>query len=211
MRKIDLETWARRDHFNYFRHWDFPHFNICANVDITQFVPAIKAHGEKFTIGVIYAIARTANGIPEFRHRIKGDGVVEYPVVHPSSTIMANDDMFTFCAFLYTEDFDLFARSAETRIERTLANPTLDDGPEPDQLLFMTSLPWVSFTGIMHPLQLNPADSNPRFAWGKYFKEGERLKMPLSVQGHHAVMDGLHVGRFFESLQTLLDQPDRIF
>lgn len=211
MRKIDLATWTRRDHFDFFRNWDYPHFNLCANVDITHFAPALKAHGEKFTIGILYAVARVANKIPEFRHRIHNNEVVEYPVVHPASTIMAKDDLFTFCTFPYTEDFNRFARRAEIQIERIIENPTLDDGPDQDQLLFMTSIPWVSFTSFMHPLQLYPADSNPRFAWGKYFEEGGRLKMPISVQGHHALMDGLHVGRFYQLFQELLDEPEYIF
>jgi chloramphenicol O-acetyltransferase type A len=31
--------------------------------------------------------------------------------------------------------------------------------------------------------------------------------MPLDVQGHHAVMDGIHVGRFFEMVQAYLSNP----
>ncbi|RME51569.1 MAG: chloramphenicol acetyltransferase, partial [Caldilineae bacterium] len=34
----------------------------------------------------------------------------------------------------------------------------------------------------------------------------ERLRMPVSVQAHHALMDGLHAGRYFQRLQTLLDE-----
>ena len=71
----------------------------------------------------------------------------------------------------------------------------------------MTPIPWVSFTAFMHPLQLNPADSFPRFAWGKFFKEGKRVKMPISVQGHHALMDGLHVGRYYDIIQSYVDDP----
>jgi chloramphenicol O-acetyltransferase type A len=62
----------------------------------------------------------------------------------------------------------------------------------------------------MHPLQLSPADSFPRFAWGKFFAEGERLKMPLSVQGHHALMDGLHVGQYYEVIQSYFDDPESV-
>ena len=60
----------------------------------------------------------------------------------------------------------------------------------------------------MHPLKLSPPDSVPRFAWGKHRKEGKKILMPLSVQGHHAVMDGLNAGRFYEEFQRLADHPD---
>jgi chloramphenicol O-acetyltransferase type A len=71
----------------------------------------------------------------------------------------------------------------------------------------MTAIPWVSFTSFLHPLNLRPPDSIPRFAWGKFFEDGDRLKMPLGVQGHHALMDGIHVGKFYAEVQDYLDHP----
>ena len=101
------------------------------------------------------------------------------------------------------------ARATE-QIANVRENLTLTDEPGQDNLLFMTPIPWVSFTSLMHPLQLNPTDSVPRFAWGKFFAEGDSLKMPLSVQGHHAVMDGLHAGRFYAEIQTYLSDPGSV-
>ena len=63
----------------------------------------------------------------------------------------------------------------------------------------------------MHPMHLQPADSIPRFAWGKFFEDGKRLKMPLSVQGHHALMDGLHMSKFYAGVQEYLDKPKELF
>ncbi|MGK0468500.1 MAG: nitroreductase [Clostridium sp.] len=33
---------------------------------------------------------------------------------------------------------------------------------------------------------MNPVDSIPRISWGKYFEESGKIKLPLSVQAHHA-------------------------
>jgi chloramphenicol O-acetyltransferase type A len=33
--------------------------------------------------------------------------------------------------------------------------------------------------------------------------------MPVSVEVHHALVDGLHVGRFYEAFQRGLDRPAR--
>ncbi len=41
--------------------------------------------------------------------------------------------------------------------------------------------------------------------WGKYFSEGDRTMAALSVQTHHGLMDGIHVGRFYEQLQANID------
>jgi chloramphenicol O-acetyltransferase type A len=210
MRIIDLETWPRRVHFNFFKNMDMPHFNLTANVDITAFYPLVKQRQLSFTVAIIYILSRAANEIQEFRLRIEGDQVVDYEVVHPSTTILIEDDIFSFSFFEYTEDFSEFAEKAAERIEYVKSNLILEDEPDVNKYLFMTSIPWVSFTSMMHPIHLSPADSVPRICWGKFFKEGESMKMPLGVQAHHAVMDGIHMGRYFIKVQEYLDQPEGI-
>lgn len=207
MRQIDIQTWPRREHFKVFNSFDYPHFSLCANVDLTTFNPFIKQRGISFTVAVVYVLARAANAIPEFRYRIREGGVVEHEIVHPSATILTDDDLFSFCSFEYIENFSEFAVKAAEMIACVKTELTLEDGPEQDNLLYMSAIPWVSFTSFMHPLHLHPVDSVPRFAWGKFFKEGESLKMPLSVQGHHALMDGIHVGRYYAEVQGYFQQP----
>jgi chloramphenicol O-acetyltransferase type A len=210
MRNIDMQTWPRREHFKLYRTFDHPHFNMCANVDLTAFYPVVKQRGISFTVAIVFFLTRAANTIPEFRYRIRSGKAIEHDVVHPSITVLTSEDLFSFCTFEYMENFSSFAAGAKERIAYVKEHPTLLDGPEEDNLLFMTAIPWVSFTSFMHPLHLDPADSIPRFAWGKLFEDGERLKIPLSVQGHHALMDGYHMGRFYSELQDYLYHPDSL-
>jgi chloramphenicol O-acetyltransferase type A len=209
MRFIDLDSWPRREQFKVYSAFDYPHFSMCANVDMTTFHPAIKQRGVSFTVAIVYALTRAANAIPEFRYRIRGDRVIEHEIVHPSTTILVDEDMFSFCFFEYVDGFSDFAVRATERIARVKEHPSLE-GEAGDNYLYMTSIPWVSFTSFMHPLDLRPADSIPRFAWGRFFEEGKLLKMPLSVQGHHAVMDGVHMGRFYNEVQGYFHRPDSI-
>ena len=210
MRHIDLETWPRREQFKVFSTWDFPHFSMCANVDLTTFYPVVKQRGFSFNVAIVYVLARAANAIPEFRYRIRAGEVVEHEIVHPSSTILVDEDLFSFCDFEYIQNFPDFAARAAEKIAAVQERPWLKDDPERDNRIYMTAIPWVSFTNFMHPLHLSPADSVPRFAWGKFFEEGEFLKMPLSVQGHHALMDGVHVGKYYTEVQDYLHHPGSI-
>jgi len=207
MRTIDMQTWPRREHFKVFNAFDHPHFNMCANIDLTTFYPVVKQRGVSFTVAIVYVLSRVSNAIPEFRYRIRAGKVIEHEIVHPSTTILVDEDLFTFCTIDYIEDFSEFAVRAAERIAYVKEHPSLKDEPGQDDLLFMTALPWVSFTSFMHPMNLQPADSVPRFAWGKFFEEGEFLKMPLSVQGHHALMDGIHMARFYADVQDYLHHP----
>jgi chloramphenicol O-acetyltransferase type A len=209
MRKIDLNTWSRREHFEFFKEFNHPHYSICANVDLTQLYPFIKAHGYSITAAIIYVIARAANAVPEFRYRLREGEVVEHETVSPSVTILVANDLFSFCAIDYSPDFAEFASRASHVMAAVKENPTLKDPPGRDDLLYMTALPWIAFTSFTHPMRLHPADSIPRFAWGKYFQEGERLKMPLNVQGHHALIDGIHMGRFYAAVEEILLHPEQ--
>jgi chloramphenicol O-acetyltransferase type A len=208
MRYINMQTWSRREHFEFYRAFDHPHFGMCANVDLTALRRAVQQRGYSINVAIVHVLARAANAIREFRYRIRGDDVVEHEIVHPATTILVDDDVFGFVFFDYIEDFSEFAARAAAEIAHRQAHPTLEDPPGRDDWLFMTAIPWVSFTSFTHPMHLHPADSVPRFAWGRFFPDGGSLKMPLDVQGHHALMDGLHMGRFFEEVQDYLYHPD---
>ncbi len=208
MHTIDMQTWPRRNHFRLFSTFNHPHFSMSVNVDMTAFYPFVKRNGYSLTVSMVYVIARASNAIPEFRHRIRGDQVVEHEIVNPSFTILIDQDLFSFCDVEYAENFSEFASRAAKSISNVKAHPDLENNPGKDDVLYMTPIPWVSFTSFSHPMQFHPADSVPRFAWGKYFKENDTLKMPLSVQGHHAVMDGIHMGRFYEKVEDSLHHPE---
>ena len=209
MHTIDKTTWPRRRHFELFRAMDFPYSSLCANVDVSRLRRRAKERGLSFTVSLVHALSTAANALPEFRQRIRGDDVVEHAVVHPSLTVLAEGDLFGFCLIPYAKDLAAFAAAAERAIARAKVSPTLEDEPGRDDLLYLTGVPWVSFTALGHPMHLSTGDSIPRIAWGRFFPQGGRLLMPLSVQVHHALVDGVHLGRFYERAQEELDQLER--
>lgn len=208
MRYLDLDIWPRRQHFELFKSFDHPHFSMVANMDITGLKAAINGRGVPITYAVVYLIARAANAVPEFRYRLRPDGVVVHEVVHPSFTVLVDEELFSFCTVRYDRDFSTFADRAAGRVKQVKAQLTLENDSDQDDLLYMSAIPWVSFTMFTHPMHLNPADSVPRFAWGKFFEQEGRLKMPLGVQVHHALMDGLHVGRYYAAFENDLARPE---
>jgi len=210
MREIDFNTWRRRRHFEFFNTFNHPHFNMCANLELTAFRKYVENSRVSFTAAFVYVIAHAANAIPEFRHRIRSGRVVEHDIVSPSITVLIDDDLFGFCTIPYCESFTGFVDRATAMIAHAKQHPILENEPGRDDLLYMTAIPWVSFTSFMHPMQLHPADSIPRFAWGKFFKEGQSLKIPLSVQGHHAIMDGIHMAKLYQKIENYLEHPENL-
>ena len=207
MRRIDLEHWPRHAQFETFSAWEHPHFSLCADMDITPFYDAVKQHGASINVAIVYVIARAANAITEFRYRIREGTVVEHDVVHPATTILLDGNQFTFCSIPYHSDFPTFAAEAAERIAFRKQHPTLKDEHGRDDELYMTAIPWLSFTSFVHPVPGHGGDSVPRFAWGKFFFRAGRRWMPLNVQAHHGLMDGIHAGWFYEHVQDDLCAP----
>jgi chloramphenicol O-acetyltransferase type A len=210
MRYVELENWSRRETYEHYRQVDYPHFQLTATVDISEFRTTLVQRSASFSVGVVYLLARAANEIPAFRLRIRDDQVVEHDRVHPSFTVLLEDERLSFCMVVFDPDYQAFSQAAQAGIRQVRERPVLEDEPGQDDVLYMTGIPWVSFTSVLHPIHMHPPDSVPRLAWGRFFEEHGRLRMPLSVQVNHALMDGLHVGRYFERVEALLSNPQEL-
>lgn len=207
MNFVDIENWERKNHYNNFKQFDYPHINICANVDITEFYRYIKEKEHPFYISILYVVTKTANSIKEFRYRIREDKLIEHEFVSPAFTVMNSKEIFGYCTVEFTNEFKDFKANAISEIEIAENNISIENKPGCDDVIYTTSIPWVSFTSITHPIQMNPVDSIPRIAWGKYFEENGKIKLPLSVQVHHSLADGVHIGNYFKTIQEILDNP----
>lgn len=207
MKIIDMQSWKRRGKFQMFNAMGSPHFNICANVDITEFKSYLKEREISFFKGVLYLLSKTVNEIPELRTRIRGDQVVEHTCLNTSFTMLMEDETFDFCEVAYREDFWGFIEETEKSMERVRQGDKLDKGSQGDGVFYVTSLPWISFTSVQHAMHIGESDSIPRVAIGKYFWQGERLMMPLAIQMHHALADGIHAGKFYMKIEEYLKTP----
>ena len=87
-------------------------------------------------------------------------------------------------------------------------DPSFEDEEGRDDFLFLSALPWIRFTSMQHAMQEHPGDCIPRISWGKYYESEGKIWIPVSVQVHHALVDGRHVGAYFELLEAQLAHPD---
>jgi chloramphenicol O-acetyltransferase type A len=206
MKIIDLEHWDRREHFSYFLKMDYPQFNICAPVDVTKFSAYVKDRNLSFYHAMIYAVTAAANRVENLRYRIRDGAVILHDRVHPSYTSMDKETgLFKYVMVSMGDDINEFVRRA--REKEQAQKGLFGDGTDEtrDDLVYLSCLPWISFTQVSHTVKLDRDDSIPRITWGKYYADGNRTMMPLSVQVHHALADGYHAGMYFTALQGILD------
>lgn len=204
MKQIIFDNPHRQKHFQFFNSMNHPHFNITAPVCVDGLIQSCKANGISTHLAIVYLISRVANDIPQFRWRIRGSEVMAHDSVHPSFTVPTKvADVFSFCTVDYDADSEVFLKRADLVRKQMEQTPSFEDEAGRDDYLFLSSFPWVAFTAYQHAMQFHPHDSVPRISWGKIHEVDGRMMMPLSVQVHHAVVDGSHVGQFFEQVEAL--------
>ena len=155
---------------------------------------------------MIFAVMSMLNTMDEFKYRIRGEDVVLHDTVHPAFSDMPKDsDNFKMVSTQMRGSIESFTKEAKQKSQSQTASFVKEDLEGRDDLVYITSVPWVSFTNISHTISFNKNDCVPRLAWGKYFSDGGKTLMPFSVQAHHSFVDGIHMGRLFETLQDYLD------
>lgn len=206
-RYIDMDGWRRREHFLLFREYDRPHFSTTAAVDVSAFYAASRGgEGASFTLAMLFAAMQAANAVEAFRLRLRDDGVWCHDAVGIGCTVLRPDRTFGFAYFAHETSFSRFAAEGKREMERARTGTTLGDEREADDAtLHATVLPWVRFTSFTNAMRRD--DSVPKLTFGKRYDEGGAWYVPVCVEVHHALVDGIDVGDFFARFQDLLARP----
>lgn len=206
-RKLDIDTWARKDHFHFFRQFQEPFFGLCVTVDCSAAYRFAKEKKISFFLHYLYQSLKAANETEPFRYRIQNNDVLLFDKVHASPTINRPDGTFGFAYMDYEKNFETFSSKAEKEIESVQQSTGLVPAISGENVIHYSSLPWVNFTGLSHARAFSFPDSCPKISFGKMTEENGKRSMPVSVHVHHALMDGYHVGQFLDRFQHLLLTP----
>ncbi len=203
-RTIDIESWDRRDHYYFFKDYDDPCFCLTANVDVTNLIINSKKKGHSIFLKSLYMVSKAINEVTELRIRIdKDEEVLIYDKIDIGCAILKDDNTFLFAYMDYKGVQMDFMTSSAKIIEQTKQMKQLNSRAEDLDLIHCSVLPWVSFTAIKHPRDYDVNSSIPKVMIGKFFQEGDKYLMPISLQVHHALVDGYHVGLFYKAVEEI--------
>ncbi len=204
-KQIDLERWPRRSTYEFFSEFEDPFFNFTAMVNVTRLYSFCKERKLGFSLAALYHALNTANNIPEFRIRKVGGRLVEFDAIHATQTILNDDETFSFAYFEKKDDIFEFDRAGNEAREHYRKLKTFEVEKGRADLIYFSVIPWVSFTSFKHASRLDREQTIPRIVFGKIFDNGDKKLMPLSVEANHMIMDGIHVGKFFNLYQESID------
>lgn len=205
---LDLDRWKRREHYQLFRSMSHPFFSVCVEVDATTLREKCgEPDGPSFFLAALYLAYRAANATEAFRLRLRDNGVWLHDHVRTSTTVLREDGTFAFAVFPASESFAEFQARGRSEMQRAKTSTTLSLPEGEDDLIYHSSLPWFRFTSFTNAIDVG-SDSVPRIVFGKCEQDGARWRMPVAVEVHHALVDGLDVAHFIERFQTGLNAPD---
>ena len=202
---IDLETFPRRSHYEFFKSYAYPYMGMNVNVDVTNLYDSAKKLGGSPFLAFLWAAATAANSVPEMRQRIVDDQIVEFDHCNTAHTVAMPDGTFVNCQTDCRRSFEEFLTYGKAcQEEAKTRHGFVQPGDDETRLIFVSSIPWLTFTQVIQPTPI-PADSNVRLVFGKFFDQDGRKLMPLSIQCNHALVDGLHVAKFYQKFQEIAD------
>lgn len=204
--KLDVESWIRKPHFEFFRDFEEPYYGVCVNLDCTAAYRFAKSNGLSVFLYLLHRSLAAAQKIEPFRHRIEQGEVFLYDQIDAGSTIARANGTFGYGHILYSSDLGTFMDGANREVERVRAATDLTRTTAPNVIRY-SALPWIDFTSVSHARMFSLPDSSPRISFGKITEAQGKRSMPVSIHVHHALVDGLHVGQYIDCFQELLNTP----
>src|SRR5438132_2842193 len=206
---LDVANWSRRELFEFFIGYSNPYFNVCTSVDVTKLIALVRGRpGVKISLAIHYFALRIANEIEPFRYRLKDEKVFVYDVINGGTTVLLPNESFAYAYFDYEHDFEAFIMGMGEAIDEIRTGSGKLKPTMRDDVIYHTTLPWISFTSFAHARNRSRGDSVPMIVFGKFARVNEWMMMPISLEVHHALMDGLHVGRYLSRLEEALADPE---
>ncbi|WP_299216931.1 CatA-like O-acetyltransferase [uncultured Dokdonia sp.] len=207
MKTIDLSTWKRKQHFEFFSQFEEPYFGITVSVDVTIAMQKAKELDVSFFQYYLHKCILATNQIENFRFRITPENeVIVHDHIGASATIMRPNETFAFSYIPYEEDFDMFVKIVQKEIDRIQESDALFPVENPDSVIHYSAIPWLDFSAITHSRMFKAKDSVPKISFGKVSTKNDKKTMSIAIYIHHGLADGLHVSRFIAIFQNLLNK-----
>ncbi len=201
----------RQDRFKFFESFENPLLNMCFELEVKDFRPYCKAQGLPVFHFFLYQLFMSLNQNENFKYRIHQGEVIKIDKFIASYTIINEQNLFNYTRFENHPDMKTFIeRSLAAKEEVMNSMALMNTGIElPERELknyiFITSIPWLRFTSIEHPVYKFKSADIPSISWGKFTTDDKgTLKIPFSVQAHHGFVDAFHIHQLAETISARL-------
>ncbi|CAA7196090.1 chloramphenicol acetyltransferase [Chryseobacterium potabilaquae] len=207
MQIIDIDNWNRKEHFDFFSKMVSPYFGLTTELDCTKAYEAAKENNYSFFASYLHKSMIAVNSVDALKLRIIENQVILYDVIHAGTTINREDQTFGFAFIPFSERFDIFNSDLQSEIEE-VQNSTglrLNNGELGKDLIRHSTIPWHSFSALLHPTNFDKTESVPKITFGKFNNREGKKYLPVSIELHHGLAAGIDIAKYLEEFQKQLD------
>lgn len=199
---INRESWPREGHYRFFAAVSHPFYSLTFPVDVTALRRYAKGRGLSFYAAMIFLVTKAMEDVEEFRLRDRNGVIVRHDRLIPSFTDLKPGSELFYIVTLETGD-DLVEFCARAKAQSAAQTEFIISGDwDEDQCIYFSCLPWFPITALTNERNVDPSDTVPRVAWGRWEERDGRTILSLSLELNHRLLDGYHVGQFYQALNA---------
>ena len=196
--EINPKETSRAEAFSMWMSSPVPMVTLVKTFDVGRLVKVSRRTGMKFTMLMCWCMGKAASSIEEFFLLPEDGRLFRYDRLAINIVVQNVKGGINLCDVPYSDDIEQFNADyleLTSQAAETCKSTTLDDY----MILGTSALPQTELDCIVN--QYSGRYNNPFLAWGRYRKVWLKTTLPVSLQFHHAQMDGGHAVRFLQRLQ----------
>ncbi len=197
--EIDPQETTRAEAFSMWMSSPMPMVTLVKTFDVSRIVKASKRTGIKFNILMCWCIGKAAKDIKKF-YLLPMDGkLFQFDRLAINVIVENNKGDISSCDIPYSNDIEKFKtdyQNLTTQSSSECKSTFLED----HMIIGTSTLVQTEIDCIVN--QYSGKFNNPFVAWARYRKGWFKTTLPISLQFHHAQMDGGHAVKFLQCLQN---------
>ena len=114
-RKIDVDNWVRKAHFEFFSTFEEPYYGVCVNIDCSAAYRFAKRSGISVFLYYLFQSLSAAQRIEPFKQRIEGREVFVHDRIDAGSTVARSNGTFGYGYFRFSKKSGRFFKRSQTQ------------------------------------------------------------------------------------------------
>lgn len=204
MKEIDPKTTKRARDFHLWIKSPMPMVTVTKTFDVTNLRRVSRKRNIKFNVLMCWCVGKAASDIREFYMLPVGEKLMLYDSIAINIVVNTADGGITNCDVPFSEDIRQFEKdymSITKKVHESGEWFSLGDDYAIVGTSAITNCEIDSFVN-----QYSGIWNNPFLMWAKYRKHLFKTTLPISMQFHHAQMDGGDAANFLNALQKEMNK-----
>lgn len=200
--EIDPKETSRATAFEMWMKSPMPMVTFVKTFDVTRIYKISQKTGYRFTNLMCWCICKAASKTKEF-YMLPEDGkLFKYDRLAINVIIKDLKGGITPCDIPFIDNFKHFFYKYEERTQQAISTGkrVTEEGAA---IIGTSTIVETELDSIVN--QYTGIFNNPFLAWGRYKHHWLKTTLTISMQFHHAQMDGAHAARFLNNLQEALN------